>query len=60
MESNSQGKQKKKYSKPEIYKIEPDDPRISHLKKLFEQPEKEKSEIIGELTPESDRQDMSP
>ena len=60
MELNSQEKQKKKYSKPEIYKIDPNDPRISHLKTLFEKPEKEKSVIIGEFTPESDPQDMSP
>ena len=40
MKLTHQEKLKKKYSKPEIYKIDPNDPRISDLKKLFEQPKR--------------------
>ena len=49
MELTHQEKLKKRYSKPEIYKIDPNHPRISDLKKLFEQPKKEKSVIIDNL-----------
>jgi hypothetical protein len=35
-------KLKKKYSKPVLIKLEPDDPRISHFKKLLFHKNKEK------------------
>lgn len=38
---STQEKLKKKWSTPKIYKIDPNDPRIADLKKLFEQPKRE-------------------
>ena len=50
---STEKKLKKKYSKPKIYKIDPNDPRIADLKKLFDQPKKEPA------PQKSDPQDMS-
>jgi len=44
-------KMKKKYSKPVIYKIDPNDPRIPQLQTLFEQPKKIKKFMIDEPHP---------
>lgn len=49
MKLTHKGKLMKKYSKPVIYTIDPNDPRISHLKTVFEQPKQEKNLIIDDL-----------
>jgi hypothetical protein len=50
---SSQEKPKKKWSTPKIYKIDPNDPLIANLKKLFDQPKREpapqKSDPQGSL-----------
>ena len=40
MKLTHQETQKQNYSKPVIYKIDPNDPRISDLQALFEPPKK--------------------
>jgi hypothetical protein len=53
MKLTNKDKAKKKYSKPKIYKIDPNDPRVADLKKLFDQLKKKP-------TPQkSDPQDLS-
>ena len=42
---------KKPYSKPVIYKIDPDDHRMPHIKELFEQLKKDKKIITGDSQP---------
>jgi hypothetical protein len=44
-------KLKKKYSTPVVYKIDPNDPRISHLDKLFDPLKKENKLTIDNLHP---------